>query len=180
MQVGPGSVMPLQYVKDSGYTSLDFRCYVELLHICYFEWVEKEKNTEISENENSDEFYSDNFNDNSFCIACSPKAWRDENKHTFSFVIKLLRLQMDIASTLLYFRMESNLMDHDVEGLEGFGYEQCRSGWPDEDEDRYDSELINDLSEIKMKCTIKIKALEIWDIDEYINENEWMKYGIID
>ena len=45
----------------------------------------------------------------------------------------------------------------------------------------YESVLINNLSEIKIKCIIKIVDLELFDVDQDINidEDEWIKYGIM-
>ena len=215
--------MPLQLVKDSGYTSLDFGCYVELLHVDYFEMIEKEKNELESDNENGDKnpddlklvsswtlpitmhknyefewmingellqkmkncrigehFYSDNFNNDSFCIGCSPKGWYDVNKNTFSFGITLFRLPTEIARILIYLNMESSFMNHNVEEMKVLEYAQCTSEWPIEDKYRYDSKLIDDISEIKIKCIINITDLQLFEVDEHIDEGEWMKYGVID
>ena len=49
-EVWAGICMPLQDVKDNGYTSLDFGCYVDILHIEYFK--DKPKENENGEEKN--------------------------------------------------------------------------------------------------------------------------------
>ena len=224
--VWAGICMPLQDVKDAKYKSLVLGCYVELLHIHYFEKIIRNspKNPDISDsvdenNENTEKlklvsswtvpieihksfeyewvingvllqrmkdckigqhFYSNNFNNNAFCIYCSPKGWMEENKNTFSFQVKLLRLPMEIAELMIDLRMKSNFMDYDDGDIKIMGYEECRSGWINEDEYKYDSKLIDDYDEIRIKCSMEIKQIQVYDVDHDIEQNDWINYGIIE
>ena len=196
----------LQQCEDADYDRMDFGVYIDLLcieyHIDKYPELKTYKNEAVLMNKSSaykwymgeqtldklrslkfgDCIYSNNFEDNCWCLVATPQGLSEYKKGVFRLSIKLLRLPYDISRIRIRYTVISDYINDDGDEIDI--EKEYIFGWHNIFEVLYLDKLdLEGLDSLTMRIGVEI--LGIWGrgrgayATELKNESEWVDYGIV-